>query len=114
MSRKDNSWKDRLDIVYSTNPDFRYETTGEVPVESLPKEMQKLRLRIEKNGRGGKTVTVVSGFRGPEEELKELARVLKNHCGTGGSQKDSEIIIQGDFKEKLTSKLKSMGYSQTR
>ena len=101
MAKKDNDWKDRLNIVYSTNPDYNYQMEDdEQEDELIPANMQKLRTRIEKKGRGGKTATVISGFIGPEKDLEDLARTLKTHCGTGGSVKDGEIIIQGELKDK--------------
>ena len=109
-----NDWKDRLGVMYSTNPDFNYQTDDEPEQELLPPQQQKLRLRVEKNGRGGKTVTVISGFIGPQADMESLARTLKTFCGCGGSAKDGEIIIQGDFRDKLKSKLISLGYSNTK
>ena len=100
--------------MYSTNPDFNYETDDEPEQELLPPQQQKLRLRMEKNGLGGKTVTVISGFTGPQADMDALARTLKTFCGCGGSAKDGEIIIQGDFREKLKAKLLSLGYTQTK
>ncbi len=114
MGKNSSDWKDRLGVMYSTNPDFNYQTSEEPEPELLPKQQQKLRLRMEKNGRGGKTVTVISGFQGPQSDMEELARTLKSFCGCGGSAKDGEIIIQGDFREKLKAKLISLGYSQTK
>ena len=114
MGKKDNDWKERLGVMYSTNPDFNYETDDEPEQELLPPQQQKLRLRMEKNGRGGKTVTVISGFTGPQADMDALARTLKTFCGCGGSAKDGEIIIQGDFREKLKAKLLSLGYTQTK
>lgn len=111
--KKNNDWKDRLNVVYSTNPDFQYVTEDE-PVESLPKERQVLRVTMEKKGRGGKTATVVRGFTAPDTELEALARLLKTRCGVGGSAKDGEIIIQGDLKQKVIDLLKAEGYTQTK
>lgn len=109
-----NDWKERLNIVYSTNPDFRYTTDEPENVETQPKQQQKLRVSIEKNHRGGKTVTVVKNFVGCENDLKELARMLKTRCGVGGTAKDGEILIQGDFKLKIVDILKKEGYTQTK
>lgn len=111
---KNNDWKSRLNIVYSTNPDFQYLTDEKEENETLPKESQKLRVSIEKHHRGGKTVTLVKNFIGLDDDLKELGRTLKTKCGVGGSVKDGEIIIQGEFKEKIIEILKKEGYSQTK
>lgn len=114
MATKKNDWKDRLNIVYSTNPDFQYSTDEMEENETLPKQQQKLRVNIEKNHRGGKTVTLVKNFVGTSDDLKELGKLLKTKCGVGGSAKDGEILIQGDFKEKVIDILKKEGYTQTR
>ena len=108
---KNNDWKDRLNIVYSTNPDFSYEKIEE-EVDTLPKNKQKLRVSIEKKGRGGKTVTIIKGFIGNNEDLKELSKLLKIKCGVGGSTKDGDIIIQGDFKQRIIDLLRTDGYTQ--
>ena len=109
-----NDWKERLNIVYSTNPDFQYYTDEKEEIETLPKQQQKLRVSIEKNHRGGKTVTVIKNFIGSDDALKELARLLKTRCGVGGSAKDGEILIQGDFRQKVIELLKNEGYTQTK
>ena len=115
MAKKDNNWKDRLNIVYSTNPDYNYQMEDdEQEDELIPANMQKLRTRIEKKGRGGKTATVISGFIGPEKDLEDLARTLKTHCGTGGSVEDGEITIQGELKDKVITKLNTLGYTQSK
>ena len=111
---KNNDWKERLNIVYSTNPDFNYQTEDEEEIETPEKKNQKLRVSIEKKGRGGKTVTLITGFIGREDDLKELGRTLKTKCGVGGSAKDGEIIIQGDFKQRVIELLKAEGYTQTK
>ena len=110
---KNNDWKDRLGMVYSTNPDFNFDLETEEQ-ETLPKNQQKLRVNIEKNGRGGKTVTLVKGFVGTEADMKDLGKLLKTKCGVGGSTKDGEILIQGDFKEKIIAILKSEGYTNSK
>ena len=111
---KKNDWKERLNIVYSTNPDFAYDTGEEAEDETLAKNQQKLRVRIEKNHRGGKTVTIVAGFIGSDSDLKELGKLLKTKCGVGGTAKEGEVIIQGDFKEKVVELLKHEGSTQTK
>lgn len=111
---KNNDWKDRLNVVYSTNPDYQYESIGEEEAETLPKNQQKLRVSMEKKGRGGKTVTLIRGFIGTEDDLKELGKLLKTKCGVGGSAKDGEIIIQGDFKQRIIDLLKAEGYTQSK
>lgn len=111
---KNNNWKDRLNVVYSTNPDFEYESTEAEEPETLDKKQQKLRVCIEKKGRGGKTVTLVNGFVGTEEDLKELGKWLKSKCGVGGSVKEGEILIQGEFRQRIIDLLKAEGYSQTK
>lgn len=111
---KNNDWKDRLNVVYSTNPDFAYITDEKEENETLPKQQQKLRVSMEKNHRGGKTVTLVRNFIGTEDDMKELGRLLKTKCGVGGSVKDGEILVQGDFKEKIIDILKKEGYTQTK
>ncbi len=111
---KKNDWKDRLNVVYSTNPNYEYENLNEEEDETLEKQQQKLRISIEKKGRGGKTVTLITGFIGKEDDLKELGKLLKTKCGVGGSAKDGEIIIQGEFKQRIIDLLKAEGYTQTK
>lgn len=111
---KDNDWKKRLGVVFSTASDYDYQTDAEEEVQTLEAKIQKLRVRIEKNGRGGKTVTIVSGFVGSEDDLKELGKVLKSKCGVGGSAKDGEVLVQGDFKQRVIEILRAMGYSHTK
>lgn len=111
---KDNDWKKRLGVVFSTNPGFVFDEEEETVSATLSPSEQKLRVRIEKNGRGGKTVTVVKGFVGTDEDIKSLAKNLKTKCGVGGSVKDGDVIIQGDLKEKVLSLLLAMGYSDSK
>lgn len=107
-------WKDRLGVVYSTNPDFKYETAEEEVVDTLPAAQQKLIVSIDRRARAGKQVTLVSGFVGKEEDLAALAKTLKTKCGVGGSAKDGEILIQGDWRDRVVALLKSMGYNAKR
>ena len=109
-----NDWKDRLGVVFSTNPDYQYASDDVQEQSTLPKNEQRLRVAIEKNGRGGKVVTIVRGFVGTEEDMKTLGKFLKTKCGVGGSVKDDEIIVQGNIKEKVIGLLKADGYSNVK
>lgn len=111
---KSNDWKGRLNVLYSTNPDFQYEYDETPEAETPAPGQQKLRVQIEKKGRGGKTVTIVRGFVGKDDDLKSLARLLKNRCGVGGSTKDGEILIQGELKEKVLGILRESGYTNSK
>ncbi|WP_300697989.1 translation initiation factor [uncultured Bacteroides sp.] len=111
---KKNDWKERLNVVYSTNPDYHYETENEEEESTLMLSQQKLRVQLDRKNRGGKVVTLVTGFIGTEDDLKELGKLLKSKCGVGGSAKDGEIIVQGDFKQKVVDLLKKEGYTQTK
>ena len=100
-------------LVYSTDPNFKLESDEE-PIETLAAKEQKLRVKLETKHRAGKAVTLVTGFIGKEEDMEVLGRQLKNFCGTGGSAKDGEIIIQGDQREKVMKYLLTNGYTQTK
>jgi len=100
-------------IVYSTNPDFKIEEES-TPQESLTPKQQKLKVRLDTRQRAGKAVTLVEGFIGPADELENLGRQLKTHCGTGGSVKDGEILIQGDQRDKITQWLVAKGFTATK
>lgn len=107
MGRKNN----KLGVVYSTNPDFQYVYENEPEeVATLSPQQQRLHARIERSGRGGKTVTVVENFVGTEEDLQALGKILKTKCGVGGSVKDGQIIIQGDFLPRVKDILRELGY----
>ena len=110
----DNDWKARLGVVYSTNPDFQYTTAKEEEAATLEPGKQRLIVGIDRRNRGGKQVTLITGFVGAEEDLKALARTLKTKLGVGGSAKEGEITIQGDFREKVTDLLKQLGYNAKR
>ena len=111
----DNDWKSRLGVVFSTNPDFKYDTgEDDTPRETLPAEKQRLIVSIDRRNRGGKQVTLVKGFVGSEEDLLALGKTLKSKCGVGGSVKEGEIIIQGDFRDRIVTLLRSMGYNAKR
>lgn len=110
----DNDWKKRLGVVFSTNPDFQYEQQEEEQAVTLEPAKQNLIVTIDRKGRGGKQVTLVSGFVGTDEDLADLGRTLKTKCGVGGSAKNGEIVLQGDFRDRVTSLLKDMGYRAKR
>lgn len=111
---KDVDRKKRVGVVYSTNTDFDYSEDTQDEAISLPKNQQKLRLYMERAGRGGKTVTIVKFFVGSEDDMVALCKLIKQKCGVGGSVKDGEIIIQGDHRERLLDILKKEGYTQTK
>lgn len=96
-------------LVFSTNKDLNLNQEEE-SAETLNPGQQDLRVWLEKNHRGGKTATVVKGFIGKSEDLEDLGKKLKTKCGTGGSAKDGEIIIQGDHREKVVTFLIQWGY----
>ena len=102
--------QNRTGVVYSTNPDFNYQDNepGETP--TLPKQQQQLRVQLDKKQRGGKQVTLVTGFVGTEADLQALGKLLKTKCGVGGSAKDSEVVVQGDFRDKVLEVLLKEGY----
>lgn len=110
----DNDWKKRLGVVYSTNPDFKYEEETAEQQQTLEPSRQKLIVRIDRRQRAGKQVTLVEGFVGSDDDLTALGRTLKVKCGVGGSAKDGEITIQGDLRDKVTAILVSMGYNAKR
>ena len=110
MSKKNNDWKKRDGIVFSTADSFDYQVGAEESQDTLPPSQQKLKVLLDKKSRGGKQVTLIEGFVGTEEDLKELGKFLKNKCGVGGSTKDGEILIQGDHREKVVQVLSQAGY----
>ena len=114
LMRPDNDWKQRLGVVYSTNPDFDYAKEETVEAETLEPSRQRLTVTIDRRNRGGKQVTLVSGFVGTQEDLAALGKTLKVKCGVGGSAKDGEITIQGDLRDKVTELLRNMGYNAKR
>ena len=106
--------KKRIGVVYATNPDYEYSDDSQEEADTLPKNQQKLRLNMERAGRGGKTITLVKGFVGSDKDINALCKLLKQKCGVGGSVKDGEIIIQGDHRQRLVEILKKEGYTQTK
>lgn len=112
MSKKNKP--DNHGFVYSTDPDFRFEADEQEAQETLPPAQQKLRVRLDTKQRAGKAVTLVTGFTGTPDDLEVLGKQLKNFCGTGGSVKDGEAIIQGDQRDKVLQWLLKNNYKQTK
>ena len=106
MSKKNRP----VGVVYSTNPDYQYQYDNEPEAVTLAPEKQRLRVSLDRHHRGGKTVTLVTGFVGTDDDLQALGKMLKGKCGVGGSAKDGEIIIQGDQQEKVRAALAAAGY----
>lgn len=106
MSKKD---KGRINVVYSTNPNFKFEEESTGDQETLAPQQQQLKIFLDRIG-GGKLLSRVSGFVGKEEDLQALAKTLKQKCGVGGNAKDGEILIQGDNRDKLLALLSKEGY----
>ena len=112
MSKKNKP--DTRGFVYSTDPNFSFQPEENEVQETLPADQQKLKIRLDTKHRGGKTVSLITGFTGTNDDLEDLGKKLKNFCGTGGSAKDAEIIIQGDQRDKILQWLLKNGYKQTR
>lgn len=110
MNKKNNDWKKRDGVVFSTADSFDYTSNEAEDQETLPPSQQKLRVLLDKKSRAGKQVTLIEGFVGTEDDLKELGKMLKNKCGVGGSAKDGEILIQGDHRDKVVQVLAQSGY----
>lgn len=101
--------KKRVNVVYSTNPDFNFDANNSDSEASIPAGEQDLRVWLDRKG-GGKVASIIKGYRGPADELKELSRELKNLCGVGGTAKNGEVLIQGDHRDKIVDYLKKQGY----
>lgn len=113
MSKK-NDWKKRDGVVYSTSSDFEYSYQQNEEADTLPPQQQNLKVSLDKSGRAGKQVTLVSGFVGSANDLDTLTKTIKTKCGVGGSAKDGEILIQGDVRDKVVQILQKEGYKAKR
>ncbi|MCB0380891.1 MAG: translation initiation factor [Flavobacteriales bacterium] len=111
MSKKD---KTRVNVVYSTNPNFNFEEEEFNEIETPENQQQQLKVFVDRKQRKGKSVTIVSGFEGSEEDMQNLAKTLKTKCGVGGNAKDGEILIQGELKDKVYDLLINLGYTKTK
>lgn len=107
MSKKN---KNIQGVVYSTDPNFQYQHNQEEETDTLPNEKQDLRVMLDKKQRAGKAVTLITGFIGKDEDLQVLGKTLKTKCGVGGTVKDGEIMIQGDFRDKILQLLLQAGF----
>lgn len=107
---KKNEWKNRQGVVYSTNSNFDYEISSAAEQPTRLAQQQNLKVQLDKNGRAGKQVTLVTGFVGKDGDLEKLTKLLKTKCGVGGSSKNGEIILQGDLREKVVQVLLKEGY----
>ena len=106
--------KNRKGVVYSTNPDFAYNHIDEEATETIAPEQQNLRVLIDRKQRKGKEVTLITGFIGSEDDMKELGKFLKTKCGVGGSAKNGEILLQGNHRNKVLQLLLDQGFSKTK
>jgi translation initiation factor 1 len=104
-----NDWKERLGVVFSTNPDYQYTTSDDSEPTTLSPSQQNLRIWLDRL-KGGRVATVVRGFVGSQEALAELGKELKKSCSVGGTAKDGEIIIQGDHRDRVIELLTKAGY----
>lgn len=107
---KNNDWRDSLSSLYAGDPEFEKLKTAKPEPELPVLGKQNLRIELDKKGRNGKQATLITGFQGDDEQLKEFARNLKTSCGVGGSTRDGEILIQGDVREKVSKKLTEQGH----
>jgi translation initiation factor 1 len=110
MKKKPNT----IGFVYSTDPNFKPEVEQEIEEETLLPNQQKLKIRLETKHRAGKAVSLIIGFIGTQLDKEEMVKKLKNHCGTGGSAKDGELLIQGDQRDKMLQWLLKNGYTQSK
>lgn len=111
---KNNDWKKREGVVYSTSDNFEFTYKQQEESATLPPQQQQLKVMLDKSMRAGKQVTLVTGFVGSSADLEQLGKLLKTKCGVGGSVKDGEVIIQGDHRDKIVALLQKEGYKAKR
>lgn len=114
MAKPKDNLKERLGVVFSTDPNYSYRAEEGNAAETLPPQQQKLRVAVDRKQRKGKEVTLVTGFSGTQEDLDALGRQLKQQCGVGGTVKDGEILVQGNHRQRVYDLLLKAGYSQTK
>ncbi len=110
LEMKKENWKNREGVVYSTASNFSYEYSDDAEAETLAPNQQTLKVMLDKKQRAGKAVTLVDGFVGTDDDLKTLGKRLKQACGVGGTCKDGQILVQGDFRDKIIGILQNEGY----
>ena len=110
MAKKNKGFKNRIGVVYSTSEEYQYNENEEIEEDTLPNNQQMLRVELDKKNRRGKKVTLITGYTGMTGDLKELGKLLKSKCGVGGNVKDREILIQGDFRQKVGEILTKAGF----
>lgn len=114
MSKKKNTFNSFGGLVYSTDPDYKLPGEEPAATTTLPPAEQKLRIKLDTKHRAGKAVTLIEGFAGTDIDLEELGKQLKSFCGTGGSVKEGDIIVQGDNRDKVLQWLLKKGYKQAK
>jgi translation initiation factor 1 len=110
----DNDWKKRLGVVYSTDENFSFETEHSEQTETPPAHQQNLTVALDKRNRKGKSVTLITGFRGSTDDLEDLGKKLKTSCGVGGSVKENQVLLQGDHRDKVVKLLQTYGFKVKR